>query len=276
VAILKLVAPTKGWAASDAFNYHFPVINYFISHGFDGQYPNLLAMYPGMHLFFAAVARAFGLDSLAFDGIDAFLIQSIWGIAFLALSYWMLVRLCRTATQVAATSLVVFSSSYILLPWLWPTTDLGTLVFFLGMLAAMQLAETNPSAARLFASVCAVGAVLFRQSSATLGAAILLASQGRFASIGAGSGEIKLKGLLADALPLVCSAITVGLIVWHWNGLVPPGFGKHQAHGVNLIEAVHIVALTGLIGWPFMLTVNRLVVRDPRTLWILLIYESTI
>jgi hypothetical protein len=43
-----------------------------------------------------------------------------------------------------------------------------------------------------------------------------------------------------------------------WGNLLPPGGEILQASGINLVAEIHMIALTGLIGWPFALSTLRL------------------
>lgn len=172
VSVKPFVAPL-GWAAFDAREYHFAVINYFVAHGFDFGFPPVLAMFPGMHAIFAGTARVLGLGELAFDGWPAFAMQSVVAALYIA-------ALCRlwlvaTAGRPGAAALLppLFCSSYPVYSWLWPTTDLGADACY-GALLLIALRPGLPDLRRAAAfAALTVLATVFRQIYAPLGAGLL-------------------------------------------------------------------------------------------------------
>lgn len=134
-----VLAPPRGWAADDARIWHFPVIDFLITNGYRLDYdPDLIAMFPGMHLFFAFFARLLGIKQLSFDGLQAFLIQSILGLFFL-FGLFRIVR--QLAVDLLSTLLLitpVLSSSYVWYSWVWPTPDLGSLTFYTWMVVLLD------------------------------------------------------------------------------------------------------------------------------------------
>ncbi|MBB5751861.1 hypothetical protein [Prosthecomicrobium pneumaticum] len=241
-----------GWAAQDSRFAHFPIINYFIQNGFDlGYPPDRIAMFPGMHAVFALVAILFRLPELRFDGISALLIQSVFGVFFLSGVIRIASKLRLEPGSATVLYLPVFSSSYPLFSWVWPTTDLGSLAFYVWMLVLLiPPRRWNASSAGAYSLLTALS-LLFRQSNALLGAAPLadlLVRRWRRGGGGAG-----LSVLAWATFPLLVAGLGAILLLSIWGALVPPGFAGMSAVGPNLVAGAHILALTGLIGWPFAL-----------------------
>lgn len=252
-----VLAPPKGWAADDAHIWHFPVINFLIANGYGLDYdPDLIAMFPGMHVFFAFVARWLGIKQLSFDGLPAFLIQSIPGLLFL-FGLFKIVR--QLAVDLLSTLLLivpVVSSSYVLYSWVWPTPDLGSLTFYIWMVVLLLKAPPlSPFAAITFSGLT-VGAMLFRQSNAVLGFSLIpnvalgmLVSRPR-------SSDLRSIGLAM--LPAVTALLGIGVLLLIWGHVVPPHFvSYHSAKGLNAVNGVHTLALSGLVCWPFALRLLR-------------------
>src|ERR1700730_6192464 len=252
-----VLAPPRGWAADDARIWHFPVINFLITNGYRLYYdPDLIAMFPGMHAFFAFFARLLGIKQLSFDGLQAFLIQSILGLFFL-FGLFKIVR--QLAVDLLSTLLLivpVVSSSYVLYSWVWPTPDLGSLTFYIWMVVLLlKEPPLNSSVAITFSGLTA-GAMLFRQSNAVLGFSLIpnvalriLVSRPRFSD---------LWSIGLALLPAVTALLGIGFLLLIWGHVVPPHFvNYHSAKGLNVVNGVHTLALSGLVCWPFALLLLR-------------------
>jgi hypothetical protein len=268
IIVLWSSSPAQNWARGDSEIYHFPIINYFITHGFDRNYPaDLIAMFPGMHAYFAWVARLWGLTSLRFNSLTAFLIQSEFGLLLL----WALVRLAQQAAgarlAVAVLALPVLSSSYLMYSWVWPTTDLGSMAFYAWMLVLL-LQNPVPSLKiiTLFSVLTAL-AMLFRQSAAVLSVCPLAC-----ACVDAWVKGQPLPRPYAIIRLMLPVAVGVAGLFWlfvTWGALVPPGFQRHEAAGISVGSAVHIIALSGLIGFPAVPALTHSLRAQRRTLlWI--------
>lgn len=255
-SIWALAAP-NGWAATDSRSYYFPIINFLIANGYRLDYdPDLIAMFPGMHIFFAFFARLFGIKQLSFDGFQAFLIQSSLGLFFLC-GLFKIVR--QLAVDLLSTLLLivpVLSSSFVLYSWVWPTPDLGSLAFYIWMVALL-LKEASPSSSVAIAfSGLTAGAMLFRQSNAVLGFALIpnaalriLVSRPPFSD---------LRSIGPALLPAITALLGIGFLLLIWGNVVPPHFvNYHSAKGLNVVSGVHTLALSGLVCWPFALLLLR-------------------
>jgi hypothetical protein len=257
--------PPANWAIGDARDYHFPIINYFIQHGFDLNYPpDLVAMFPGMHMYFASVARAFGWSELGFTSAKALLVQSVLGILLLCALYRVAVNVTRSPAAVVILMLPVLSSSFVLYSWVWPTTDLGSLAFYTWMLALLVVAPRPTAGTSLAHSLLTGAAVMFRQSSAVMGAASLANIIVR--AITHRAKKPSLASIALSLPPIIVALVCVGWLISIWGGLVPTGFQRHVANGFSIVSGVHIFALSGLIAWPFALPQWRVLAKDRRLL----------
>jgi hypothetical protein len=257
--------PATGWAIGDAHDYHFPIINYFIQHGFDLQYPSdLIAMFPGMHMYFAWVARVFGWSEVGFASREALLIQSVLGVSLLCALYRVAVNVARRPIAVVILMLPVLSSSFVLYSWVWPTTDLGSLAFYAWMLALLVGAPLPTVGTSLAHSLLSGAAVMFRQSYAVLSAATLANIIVR--AITHRPEKPRLASLALSLPPMIVALGCVAWLISIWGGLVPPGFQRHVANGFSIVSGAHIVALSGLIAWPFALPQWRALAKDRRLL----------
>jgi len=273
-----------GWAKGDAVIYHFPVINYFISNGIDWGYPRGIAMLPGMHAYFALVAQLFGLSSLSADDPASFLIQTPFAIAYAS----VLALALRRAGSVEGTPgpalwllvPILLSSGYVLESWIWPTTDIAAFFVFVGLIVVLQggvaRGNFNLTDALAYSALILLGTA-FRQSFAPLAAglgAMLLMTQSRATWIRPGS-------LLCMALPLAAAGLVVLICLWGWGGLLPPDLQRHGTTSLNFVAGWHVVALTGLIAWPFALSGARIVSDRAdwwraREVWIIVLATAVI
>ncbi|BAR54385.1 hypothetical protein ACVIWV_001046 [Bradyrhizobium diazoefficiens] len=251
-----VLAPPRGWAADDARIWHFPVIDFLITNGYRLDYdPDLIAMFPGMHLFFAFFARLLGIKQLSFDGLQAFLIQSILGLFFL-FGLFRIVR--QLAVDLLSTLLLitpVLSSSYVWYSWVWPTPDLGSLTFYTWMVVLLlKEPPLSPSVSIAFSGLTA-GAMLFRQSNAVLGFSLIPNVAPRILSR---SRSSDLSSIGLALLPALTALLGIGFLLLIWGHVVPPHFvNYHSAKGLNVVNGVHTLALSGLVCWPFALLLLR-------------------
>lgn len=273
-----------GWAQGDAVKYHFPVINYFISQGIDWGYPRGIAMLPGMHVYFATVARILGISSLSPDGLAAFLIQTPFAIAYGAV---LALAVARTDTADGIPVhfrwlLVPFllSSGYAFESWVWPTTDLPSLLVFAGLIVVLQNGVARGAftiADALVYSVLILMGTAFRQSFAPLAAglaAMVVLTQPR-------ATWLRPASLLCIALPLIAAGFIVLICLWGWGSLLPPDLQQLGSKSVNYVAGAHVVALTGLIAWPFALSGSRIVAKREdwwrsRQVWIIALSSALV
>ncbi|HXP65232.1 MAG TPA: hypothetical protein VN815_07145 [Steroidobacteraceae bacterium] len=255
-----------GWAEGDARAYHFPIINYFMENGFDLHYPpDLIAMFPGMHLFFAYVARGIGLAQLPVNSPAALLIQSVFGVLLLLALYRLALATTRSRIAVVVLALPVISSRYVLYSWVWPTTDLGSLAFYAWMLAFLTDSPLPTPKTSIGHSVLTAASIFFRQSYAVLSLAsiansLALAVSGRHEKLSS-------RAIALTLPPIIVALACVAYLIAIWGSVIPPGFQRHLAGGFNIVSLVHIAALSGLIGWPFAPALRRLLSgRDLKTI----------
>jgi hypothetical protein len=123
---------------------------------------------------------------------------------------------------------------------------------FAAMLVVLVTKSGYSSQQRSLFSLATTVAILIRQDSATLSAAMPLSDPAIACK------RSSARNILADGLPLLAGAAVLSLLVWHWKGLVPSGFQHHRAHGLNWVAEIHAVALTGLIARPLAGTTVRL------------------
>jgi hypothetical protein len=251
ILALRNFAGRGGWADFDARSFHFRVINHFLESGFNFDYPqDLIAMYPGMHLFFAAVGRVLGLRTMAYDGLAAFAIQSIFGIVLCIAAYKLTLKLCDSVLQAAFFLIATLSSSYISFSWISPTTELGSSALYLLMIIIL-IDERSGLRDALGFSFLATASTLFRHSNAPLSAAFAANTMLQNRK----NGRLLFSNEIAFGLiPPFCAACVIGLVLYVFGGLTPPDFREeHQSGSINLVQIGHMVALTGLLGWPFVL-----------------------
>ena len=122
-------------AAFDAFYYHVPQINEFITNGFRADYTNFVAMTPGLHLLYAYLGHAFGITAFAYDSFLLFAIHSVWMVAYLALNLFIIRKVYERNNSGLIMVLPVLASSYPIYSWVWPTTDLPATVLYLTAIA---------------------------------------------------------------------------------------------------------------------------------------------
>jgi hypothetical protein len=252
-----VLAPPRGWAATDSRYYHFPIINFLITNGYRLDYdPDIIAMFPGMHVFFAFFARLLGIKQLSFDGLQALLIQSILGLFFLFGLFKIVRELAVGPLSTLLLIVPVVSSSFVLYSWVWPTPDLGSLTFYIWMVVLLLKEPPLSSSVAIIFSGLTVGAMLFRQSNAVLGFSLIPVVAFRMLVNRPRSSDLWSIGLAL--LPAVTALLGIGFLLLIWGHVVPPHFvNYHSVRGLNVVSAVHTLALSGLVCWPFALILLR-------------------
>jgi hypothetical protein len=251
-----------GWASFDARMFHFPVINYFLGSQFDFDYPkDMIAMFPGMHMFFAAAGRIFNLNSMEYNGIAAFSIQTMFGLLLLGAMYKLSMAVCNSVAQLLLLYSTSLSSSYTLYSWIWPTTELGSYAFYIFMLVIL-IGQNKSARTSIVFSILTAASMLFRQSNATL--SLAFAANQVLDNLKGGRPLVTRQFVIGLVLPLLTAASIVGMLIYIWGGLVPPEARFHQPSVVNPVALAHMLALTGLIGWPFAIWGWRILTAAPR------------
>lgn len=246
VVLMRLVAQPNGWAAVDARGYHFPVINHFLARGgFSLDYPLGLSMFAGMHAAFATLARALGFGPLAYDSLAAFGVQSVFGLAYVALLVATTRALLPQAQRRALLFFIAASSSYALASWLWPTTDVLSFTFYLAFVLLCALPMSGPVV--IAAVVVAALAPFVRQNFAVLASAfafrLVLEALLRREWPG-------FKALVFSVLPFMAAIAALGVLFSLWGGLVPPDRTGTET-GFAPATPFHALALAGVLCWPF-------------------------
>lgn len=257
VIVAKLTFSRTGWSVRDAQAFHFPIINHFLDQGFNADYPQLVAMLPGMHVFIAAVAKVAGLRHLEWDGMGAFLIQTSLGLAFLA-SNLLIYRQRKIETGSSWPFLVMMLCSNVpFYSWLWPATDLGALTAFTTMIIVLAAYDRPSVLSAILFAACVLVAGLFRQNYTALGVVYGLYY---FINCADCRGRLFAKLCLLALLPVTAGLCGVGAAVWLWGGLTPSSEQWHgSATSLNPATLAHLVAYTGLMCWPVaLLAIQRL------------------
>jgi len=252
VVLVKLFARNGGWAEIDATKFHFAIIDYFIVSGFDWNYPQVAPMYPGMHVFFAIIARLLHLGPLVPTDWASFAIQSIWGISFVVAAVAITHRVHALTARVERPLLllILLCSSYPIASWIWPTTELGAYAAMYGLIALSigRTALTLPQALQ-FAGLAAI-ATLFRQNYAAFALAPVvtygLACLFRRNDIRAGV-------LAVQTLPLVVVGVIVLAFTLKWGGLIAPQMAQvGMVSRFEFSQIENLIGLIGLVGFPFV------------------------
>ena len=248
-------------AAWDAFYYHVPQINEFITNGFRPDYSNFVAMTPGLHLLYAYLARGFGITSFAYDSGLLFAVHSLWMVAYLALNMFIIGKVYQRNNAGLIIVLPMLASAYPVYSWVWPTTDLPATVLYLTAIAIefRTWREIN----RLTAyAVLGVAGVLLRQHYgflAAVPAGILVANAIIHRT------RLDPVKLLVYLLPVVPALAVLAYFVSIWHGLVPPDQAYHFAPFSEPVSLAHVLGFTGLVGLPFAVSLWRLLAGNNRT-----------
>ncbi len=248
--LAKFVSPNIGWAASDAKVFHIPVINEFIRSGIHFDYKIALAMFPGMHIVFAEIAKLFGITALSPDGWAAFAIQPLFAALYLVGLNYIFSRIRLSPSNRALALLINLGSSYLLYSWLWPVTDLSAFVCYLGATIVI-MCERSPSLTSSIAyALLVLGAAFFRQNFVSLSAGPLILLFLNTTPRNWGRAILKNWHVM---LPIIVGLAFVAYLYHIWGGLIPPNADQNHLshHGIVWHSIAHVVALTGLIGWPF-------------------------
>ncbi len=245
-------------AAWDAYYYHVPQINEFITHGFRPDYTNFIAMTPGLHLLYANIARGFGITSFAYDSGLLFAIHSLWMVAYLALNMFII----RKVYERNATGLIIvlplLASAYPIYSWVWTTTDLPATVLYLIAIAIEFRTWRETNRLIVYTALGAVG-VLLRQHYgflAAVPAGILVANAIVHRT------PLDLRRLVIYLLPVLPAIAILGYFVSIWHGLVPPDQAYHFAPFSEPVSLAHVLGFTGLLGFPFAISLWRLLTQS--------------
>ncbi len=241
-------------AAFDAFYYHVPQINEFITNGFRTNYTNFVAMTPGLHVLYAYLARGLGITSFAYDSGLLFAIHSLWMIAYLALNVFIMRKVYERHSAGLIMVLPVLASSYPIYSWVWPTTDLPATVLYLAAIAIEFRTWRETSRLILYAVLGAIG-VLLRQHYGFLAA---VPAGIMVANAIVQRQPIDYKRVLVYLLPVIPALLILGYFVSIWHGLVPPDQAYHFAPFSEPVSLAHVLGFTGLLAFPFVVSLWRL------------------
>jgi hypothetical protein len=255
----RVVDVDSNQAAWDAFYYHTPQINEFITNGFRRDYANFVAMTPGLHVLYADLARVFGITAFTYDSGLLFAIHSLWMIAYLALNVFIIRKVYERNNAGLIIVLPVLASSYPVYSWVWPTTDLPATVLYLAVIAIKFRDVRETPQLVFYAALGAVG-VLLRQH------------YGFLAAVPAGiyvadtivqRTRLDVRRLFVYLMPVIPALLILGYFVWIWHGLVPPDQAYHFAPFSEPISLAHVLGITGLLGFPFAISLWRLLIAAP-------------
>jgi hypothetical protein len=260
-------------AAWDAYYYHVPQINEFIAHGFRGHYQNFVAMTPGLHMLYAAIGIALGVKEFAYDSSLLFAIHSVWMVAYIGLNLAIIHKMYQRNDTALVMVLPLLASSYPIYSWVWPTTDLPATDLYLAAIV-IEFHAWRPAwrsqAARLaiYAVLGAVG-VMIRQHYgflAAIPAGILIAE-----FLVRRERRLDPMRLLVYLSPVLPALAVLGYFIALWGGPVPPDQAFHYAPFGAPIALAHVLGFTGLIGFPFAVSLWRLLRENRiRPVWILI------
>lgn len=248
-------------AAWDAFYYHVPQINEFITNGFRPDYSNFVAMTPGLHLLYAYLARGFGITSFAYDSGLLFAVHSLWMVAYLALNMFIIGKVYQRNNAGLIIVLPMLASAYPVYSWVWPTTDLPATVLYLTAIAIEFRTWREINRLTAYAVLGAAG-VLLRQHYgflAAVPAGILVANAIIHRT------RLDPVKLLVYLLPVVPALAVLAYFVSIWHGLVPPDQAYHFAPFSEPVSLAHVLGFTGLVGLPFAVSLWRLLAGNNRT-----------
>ncbi len=242
-------------AESDGLRYHFPVINHFINDLFDLEYPDVIPMLPGYHYVFAIVARLFTIDPLVPDDVLSFFVQSFWAAGLFFILYK--ISQCFISKHYIFSWLVIsFGSSYILMSWAWPTTDLAGMTFY-ALSAYCLLYWRDNFKSALFFSITVVSLAFIRQNYILICSVPFLLWLGRVAKV-----DFSLNKLFYVIVPILVGLIFLTLLLWGWGGLVPYSFRQHGGTQIHLFQLGHMLSLTGILILPFFVVRARCIFHE--------------
>ena len=145
------------------------------------------------------------------------------------------------------------SSSYILFSWMWLTTDIAAIAFMTAIVALSSARRTGlvvALQALLFAA-----AIAMRQNMVVLG--VVPAAQVVIAKLMERGKVVRGVDWFA-ALAFGVTAMTAVAVMFRlWGGVVPPLSADYVSDGISAAAFVHILSLTGLVAWPFLLPFTR-------------------
>ena len=246
-------------AAFDAFYYHTPQINEFIANGFRADYTNFVAMTPGLHLLYASLAHVLGVTAFTYDSLLMFGIHSLWMIAYLALNVFIIRQVYQRHDSGLVIALPILASSYPIFSWIWPTTDLPATVLYLAAIA-IEFRGLREIPRLLFYTLLGAVGVLLRQhygflAAVPAGMLVLNAIVQRT--------RLDVRRLFLYLVPVIPALLILGYFVSIWHGLVPPDQAYHFAPFSAPVALVHMLGFTGLIAFPFAISLWRLLVTAP-------------
>jgi len=252
---LAAVARNGGWAEADANNYHVVVINHFLNGGLDLPFAASahLTTFPGYDACIAIVAEALRMERVHATGVMEVACQTVFGAIFIGSFLTALVLNTKTKSVLAPLTLAGVSSSYILFSWIWLTTDIAAIAF---MTAIVALSSAPRSWLVVALQVLLlVVAIAMRQNMVALG--VVPAAQMVITKLTGRDKTIRgVDGFAALAFG-VTATTAVAVMFRIWGGVVPPLSGDYVSGGINAAALVHVLALTGLVAWPFLLPFTR-------------------
>ena len=252
---LAAVARNGGWAEADANNYHVVVINHFLNGGLDLPFAASahLTTFPGYDAWIAIVAEALRMERVHATGVMEVACQTVFGAIFIVSFLTALVLNTKTKSVLAPLTLAGVSSSYILFSWIWLTTDIAAIAF---MTAIVALSSAPRSWLVVALQVLLlVVAIAMRQNMVALG--VVPAAQIVVTKLTGRDKTIRgVDGFAALAFG-VTATTAVAVMFRIWGGVVPPLSGDYVSGGINAAALVHVLALTGLVAWPFLLPFTR-------------------
>ena len=252
---LAAVARNGGWAEADANNYHVVVINHFLNGGLDLQFAANahLTTFPGYDACIAIVAEALKIEKIRATGVMEVACQTVFGAIFVVSFLTALLLNAKTKSVLAPLALAGISSSYILFSWIWVTTDIAAIAFMTAIVALSSAPRTALVVA-LQVLLFAV-AIAMRQNMVALG--VVPAAQIVITKLRAHDKIVRGVDWFAAAAFGMTSMTAVAVMFRVWGGVVPPLSGDYFSGRINEAALVHILSLTGLVAWPFLLPFTR-------------------
>ncbi len=252
-----------GWAQYDFVHSHLPVLLYFRNSPLKTDYPNLVAMIPGWHWSFAVLLRLLFINISPTNYMPFVVLH----MALFALFFALLLSHAKQSAYPTAPLFILLSSSYVILPLIWPTTDaFAVLAFAAAVMSILRFPDLTLINSTWFSLLLLIN-TLFRTNLVCLVGVpyllvlfewIIIVSDCRLHRL----RIMDLYNIVKKHWHLVMFPSLVGLVMlfalaYSWGSLVPPGFETLVGHNViSVYQFIHIVALMSLVCAPFFIFVS--------------------
>lgn len=222
-------------------------INYFIAHPFNFiHYPAVGPMLPGCHIFLAYVSIVLGNQIVYLDTWSIKIINASFTYGLLFVTWSIAWRLSGNAWQTFCLIIPIACSYYVLSSSIWMSTDNGAL-FFYALLILLLQPYFFKNINTILIMVCVFLMVFWRHIFLPLIGVFwlpILISKNKFNLVSKGT---------VISLPAL---ILIGIYIIEWGGITPPEAFIRENHVLtflNLTQILHLLALSGLLGIPYLL-----------------------